>query len=466
MRIKTNTLLAEKSNFGDKRLSKRFSKVCHQFSQNLNGTIPESSGKRSAMKATYNFFHNEKVSVDKMIAAHVEVHQQDRDQISKQTLLVAQDSSDLSFSGKRSASEFGPLLRRKSRGCKLHTSMIISPKGVPVGIFKQSAVIRSDDSFGKSHKRTREPIEDKESYRWLEHFNALQDFFADYPGIEVYNICDREGDFYELLCARRYDNIHFLIRSQYSRTLKDEPNLKIHDKVANSPVRTTFKTNITNRENGKKRKAVLELKYCKVHFELSHPSKYQKGLPTVICWAIQVEEKTPPKGVKPVKWILLTSKEIQRISMAKTIVRYYELRWLIERFFYILKVGAQVTQLQLKTPNRVLKVIAAYSISAVNIMRINYLARVHPDWKVDEIGIGQLECKALYKYARINIDNRLKFDPMHPPSVKEFVWTIARLGGFTNFSNQEHPGLKVFWRGWNVFQTVVKSYKAFLSDDE
>ena len=182
-------------------------------------------------------------------------------------------------------------------------------------------------------------------------------------------------------------------------------------------------------------------------------------------WAIQVEEINSPKSVKPVKWILITTKKVNSVSGAKTIVRYYVLRWLIERFHYILKSGAQVTQLQLGTPKRVLKAIAAYSISAVNIMRINYLARVHPQWTIKQIGVSELEYKALYLYAHINIDERLKFNPLQPPSIREFVITIARLEGFTNYSNQTFPGLKVFWRGWNTYQTIVKSYQSFTQND-
>jgi len=378
--------------------------------------------------------------------------------------LVAQDTTDLSYSTNRSRKSFGPMLRTKNRGCKLHNSLVISPSGIPLGLFKQSAIIRSDDTFGKSHKRTREPLEDKESYRWVEHFNALQDYFAPYPGIEVHSVCDREGDFYELLAARQTKNVHLLVRSQYKRVLKDEPQFDIHSKVAASPVRSTYKINITNRETRKKRKATIDLKYCKVHFELRFPNQYQKGLPAVSLWAIQVEEPNPPKGIKPIKWILLTSKEITSASIAKTIVRYYELRWLVERFHYVLKVGAGVTDLQLETPQRILKAVAAYSISAVNIMRMNYFARTHPKKAVDQIGISTLECKALYTYASANLDSRLSYDSKHPPPIGEFVSIIAQIGGFTNYSNQPHPGLKVFWRGWKTFQTIVKSYEAFFSE--
>lgn len=137
-------------------------------------------------------------------------------------------------------------------------------------------VIRSDDTFGKSHKRTREPIEDKESYRWLEHFNALQDYFSPYPGIEVHSVCDREGDFYELFAARQTKNVHLLVRSQYKRVLKDEPQFDIHSKVAASPVRSTYKLNITDEKHAKNVRLLLVSNIAKCILNSAFPINTKK----------------------------------------------------------------------------------------------------------------------------------------------------------------------------------------------
>ncbi len=463
MLLKNNTLLKSQADFGDVRLNHRLGRICNQISQNLGQSIPQASSNRSEMKATYRFFQNDKVSMDKIIAAHLSVHQRDRDKVHKQVLLVPQDTTGLIYTNKRSGKDFGPINFKNQRGAKLHNSLIISPTGVPVGLFKQSVIIRSDATFGKRNHPKREPIEDKESYRWIEHFNELQDYFEPYPNIEVFSICDREADIFELLSAKRLDHVHLIVRSKHNRIIDPESKARLHQQVASSPLRSTFKIKVTDRKTCKKRTAQVQLRFCPVNFSLSTPNKWQRDLPPISLWLLQIEEINPPKGKKGVKWILLSTKAIQSVAQAKTIVRYYELRWLIERFHFILKSGTQVTQLQLKTPKRILNAVSAYSISAVNLMRINYLAREYPQWSIYEIGITNSEYQALYQYAHVNMDKRLTFNPNAPPTLKEFVITIARLGGFTNFSNQDHPGLKTFWRGWNTYQTILKTFFTFMS---
>ena len=74
---------------------------------------------------------------------------------------------------------------------------------------------------------------------------------------------------------------------------------------------------------------------------------------------MSLEPITPAQ--KGVEWFLLSTKPVEGTGAAKMVVRYYGLRWLIERFHYILKSGANVMDFQLKTPERVLNAVAAYS---------------------------------------------------------------------------------------------------------
>ncbi len=451
------------ADLGDGRLNRRLGKVCNDLGRSLGSSIPQAMQDRSSMKAAYGFFKHEKVGVDKLLHAHVGVHQAGRAGVCRQTLLMPQDTTELDYTGKRPAKEFGPLNYVRKRGCLLHTSMIVSASGVPIGLFKQSSVVRRDADFGKRHNRKREPIGDKESYRWLEHFQACQDYFSPFPNIEVFNICDREGDIFELFAARKASNVHLIVRSQYNRKLPGAAREKLHDKVAASTPKATYKIKVTDRRTCKRRKAVVRLRYLPVDVGLSRPDQWQKHLGPVRLWAVQVAEINPPKGTKPVKWTLLTTKEVASVPDAKTIVRYYELRWVVERFFYILKVGAGVEQLQLTTAKRVLNAVAAYSICAVNLMRVNYLARQHPDWEIARIGVAEWEHEALYRYAGANIDGRIRFNPKDPPTIREFVTTIGRLGGFTNFNKQPFPGLKTFWRGMRAYQIILKTFQSLMS---
>ena len=229
--------------------------------------------------------------MSKIIGAHCSVHQRDRGRVAKQTLLAPQDTTELDFTGKRSAQGFGPMNYDNQRGCKLHNSLITSTSGVPVGLFRQDSIIRKDETFGKRNNRKREPMRDRESYRWPEHFNALQDHFLPTPNIEVFSICDREGDIFELFAARTAPNVHLIVRSRNNRSLMPRPEVDrevdrergavrgIHDKVRRSALRDTYQIKVTDRKTCKKRKATVELRYCRAETGLRDSDKWQRQLP-------------------------------------------------------------------------------------------------------------------------------------------------------------------------------------------
>ena len=458
MSLKNNTRLKETCDFGDKRLNERLGKICNNFSKCLEASIPENHLERSQMKAGYNFFKNKKVSVDKIIEGHRDLHQENRKTIQKQILLCPQDKTELDFTGKKSAKKFGPLNHLKQKGCILQNSLITSEKGVPIGMFKQSSIIRSVKGFSKRNNRgPRQPIEEKETYHWLTHYNDLQDYFRDCPGVEVFCTNDREADIYELFAAKNTENVHLIIRSKHNRTLDEPGKQGLHDKVKSSDVKHTCTIEITDRRTCKKRKTKVELRYTAATIKLGSPSKWQKELPSVKLWAIEVKEINPPKGYEAVQWILLTTYPINSITDALRINGYYVLRWVIERFHYVLKSGAKIKDLQLHEPQRVLNAIAVYSISAVNVMRINYLARFHPGMDAVQAGFEIWHLKVLFAYVKAHIDKRVIFNKNAPPDIRQTVIYIARMGGFTNFSNQVFPRLKTFWKGWNNFNLALNT---------
>jgi hypothetical protein len=42
-----------------------------------------------------------------------------------------------------------------------------------------------------------------------------------------------------------------------------------------------------------------------------------------------------------------------------------------------------------------------------------------------------------------------------PPTRREAVWAIAKLGGFIGRKGDGEPGVKVLWRGWIRLQDIV-----------
>jgi hypothetical protein len=461
MHLKNNSKLKENTDLGDQRLNARYSKICTKLSSNLSGSIPSSHENRDQSKATYRFFDNEKVSPDKLIEGHLSVHQAPLQEGDTSLLLMLQDTSGLVFTGKKGAKQLGPLNYKHNRGFYLHTSLIVSPKGVPIGLFKETFIERTLSKLGKGAERRGLPIEEKETYRWLSHFQAAQDYFANQSKVKILSIADREADFFELLRAYDEDkapNIHYLIRSKHDRRLAGTANQTISDKLDNSPVRGQCEVEVTDRTTAKKRVAKVDIKYEPVAIQLHKPMPGKRHLGAINIGLIQASEINPPKGVKPANWTLLTSHAIESLAEAKQFIRYYALRWLIERFFYILKQGAKVEELQLGTPQRLKNAIATYSVVACNIMRANYLARHHPQLSIFEAGITLQEYEALYQYLHHFVDKRLSYDPLKPPNISQFVEKIAQLGGYIKSKRQPYPGLKTMWRGVKKYELIFKIY--------
>ncbi len=53
-------------------------------------------------------------------------------------------------------------------GFLLHSALALTTGGVPLGLVAQIAWARDLETRGKSAQRKQLPIEDKESYRWLQ----------------------------------------------------------------------------------------------------------------------------------------------------------------------------------------------------------------------------------------------------------------------------------------------------------
>ncbi len=116
-------------------------------------------------------------------------------------------------------------------------------------------------------------------------------------------------------------------------------------------------------------------------------------------------------------------------------MRWYSLRWLIERFHYTLKSGCRIEALQLETAARLLNALATYSIVAWRFMWLLYHARLCPEDSCDRV-LQPVEWKLL----------RRRFEPKsrskQPLTLRQAVRWIAQLGGFLARKHDAEPGLK------------------------
>jgi len=134
---------------------------------------------------------------------------------------------------------------------------------------------------------------------------------------------------------------------------------------------------------------------------------------------------------------------------------WYTYRWRIEQYFFILKSGCQVEELQLETQERLANAAAVYSIVAVRLLSLTYQARQSPDAPCT-VALSDSEWKALYA-----VTHKTTIVPETPPDLKTAVLWIAKLGGFLGRKRDGQPGVKTIWRGFRYLQSLTTMWNLF-----
>lgn len=401
------------------------------------------------------------MTADRQIRYHFETHVRPLlgSRADCQRILQISDTVELDYTGKRSDERLGPLSYEYQHGLHLHNSLLLSSLGHPLGLLKQSYHIREDEFFGKSKERVKLPFQEKESYRWSEHFQAGQELCRQYLGLEVVYVADREADIMELFVERKEPNMHFVIRSRYNRKLADgRRNLVQHINTWSS--QGLYHARVFDEKDKKWRNAQLEVRFGEVEIKLHKAAPAKKHLPPVRLFVVDVTEVTPgiEKG-KRIHWRLFTTLTVQTMQDALLVLQYYLFRWLIERFHFLLKSGgANVEHLQLETPERLKNAITNYSIVAMEAFKLRYLAEKSPNESILDVGITQLEYQVLYTYAKEKVKLKVAYDPLNPPSVKEYCIVLGQIAGFFPSKRQPLPGLKIILRALEKLQLLTDAY--------
>lgn len=178
------------------------------------------------------------------------------------------------------------------------------------------------------------------------------------------------------------------------------------------------------RRSLKSREATLEIRYLKVKIQTPQHLRQSYGEDEIECTIVHAYEIHPIEGVEPIEWFLITNLAVTTVEEAMEKVRWYVHRWKIERFHYILKSGCEIEELQEREAERLKKLILMYSIIAIEILSITYLARETPDASCETM-MNKQEWQILYRIA-----NRTTALPPTVPSIKEVVAYLAKLGGF------------------------------------
>jgi hypothetical protein len=458
--------------FGHIKTSDRFVKTMQTLGSKFGQSIPRSCASVAETEGVYHFLNSSRVT-------HPTILLSERDRLLAEVsdknpavLLSIGDVTTLEYSTRRSAPKMGHVSSKNRHGYQVLSQLVCEADGVPMGLLSQYAWNYKLEELGKRRQRQHLPIEEKESGYYLRQIEELQEYFGDRPATRIIHLFDRAGDVHELLQARQYEHIHYIIRSKNDRKLLGS-NTTIRQFLDQQSVAGCYEIKTQTRSKKSKgllkiekqraqkvnwRPAKLEVSFAKVTLKASNASK-NRPLKPVDVYVVRARELDAPPNVEAVEWTLLSSLPVESLADAFYIIDCYVLRWQIEVFHYTLKQGAKVEQLQLGEVQAVLNAVALYSLLAVQVQRLRYLAEKQPDQPIEQAGYSQQDYYTLATY--LNSVNGLHLDPLKQNvSTSEFVRLISILGG--NHKNTS-IGVRSVWCGMRDFKIVQDAYRVFSS---
>jgi hypothetical protein len=382
------------------------------------------------------------------------------------TVLVVQDTSEIDFTSMKTMEGRGPLNDEGRRGFFLHSLYALSEQGLPLGVLEAELWAREDKSFRQGALRKQKPIEEKESYRWVEGYLATQKAAQQLPQCEVISLSDREGDIYEVFEAwalageKDGPRAQWIIRGQQNRALEgleSAGGAQLLTTLRGAPELGAIEFEVRSRRGRKKQagtsvaveRSARTVRQSLRALRVTPRAPFRRGrkLAAVSFWAVLAEEIDPPAGEEPLRWLLLTSLEVTTLPAAQRIVALYLRRWDIEVFHRVLKTGCRVEQIQLKQEQAVRNSLALYLIIAWRLLYLLHLGRQCPQLPCTVV-FAEEEWKAACTVAAAKkIAGYKKGQPLHEPSLGEFVTLVARLGGHLGRRSDKPPGAQALWQG-------------------
>ena len=429
---------------GDARLNQRLVRIVADKLANPTASIPQASGSWAATKATYRFLSSAQFATDRIRQAHLDAT---RARVTAHhTVLVLQDTTELNYTTHPHTSGLGHLDHALSAGLKVHSGLAATLDGVPLGLVHQTVWAR--DAATKGQKSRKRPQDERESQRWLTTLSEVQQALP--PPTRLIVVADREADIYPLFIEPRDQRTELVIRATYNRALVG--GLKLEDAAAS--VRWAGTRSLTIPGNGARatREALVSIGWTTV--QLLPPKDYPQpaSAPRPSVQLVVVQERDPPAGVKPLRWLLWTTLPVTNWDEAVAVVSAYERRWLIERYHYVLKSGCGIEHLQLEAAERLERALTLCCIVAWRLLWLTYQARETPD----------VPCSAVFArhkwQALVCTIQQSAEPPSEPPTLREAVRMLAQLGGFLARTGDGEPGVKTLWRGLTRLEDIAATW--------
>ena len=416
-------------------------------------------GERAKIKGYYRFVDqpdDAATTPDNILRPHRE--RTLRRMRSEPTVLCVQDGTDLNFATRPGCDGLGVIganqTGAQSLGLHLHSTLAVTPAGLPLGVLNARFVAPAPKAADQDDADNKPP-EERKSARWIEGFRDCADLARELGPGRLVCVADREADDFRLFEERRArPQVDLLVRVKGRRRVAGGRSLL--DALRAAPVRARAAVAIDrltarSKSSGRqarpgraRRNATLALHADSV--ELAPTGREHRGKPPIRLQGVLVEEeRAPPEGVAPIRWLLLTTLAADTPAACRRIVEYYARRCRIEDWHRILKSGCKVEELANRSADRLARA------AAWRIFLMTLLGRDQPDLPPDVL-FSELEIRVLKAFAAEH-----GIDP--PRTLAAAALLAARIGGHIHRPRGPPPGTKVIWRGTATLAGMSLGYR-------
>jgi hypothetical protein len=263
-------------------------------------------------------------------------------------------------------------------------------------------------------------------------------------GARFIHVCDRGADNFEIFCHLLQQRAGWVIRAaQLKRCVRDKTGgeCSLDELLNRAPLQGTYQLEV--RANGKQSARIARMEIRRAPLAMPRPrtgiSRYvrERDIQEILMWVVEAREVNPPKGQKPLRWVLLTSEEVGGFDDAWRVIEWYEKRPIIEEYHKCLKTGCRVEERLYRTGDRLAPVIGMLSVLSVRLLQLKTVARRDPEQPAERV-VPRAWLAAV----------RLLLKPRRPlKTVREFFRGLAQLGGFLGRKGDGEPGWQTIWRG-------------------
>jgi len=435
---------------GDPRREARALAIADRLASSPESTLPEAMGDRAMLEALYRHLASDDVTFEALLAQHIG---RTASRCAASAMLYAlHDTTVCTFPGETHRSGLGRV-NGKKQGFYAHVTLAVSADGnrVPLGLL-------GCELFTRDGER---PIGDGESERWRRGVDGACERVG--GAQNVIHVADRESDMYWLLASLIGAGQRFIVRAKQDRYVEVAgEGLKTLFAAARE-TRQTYELDVpvTARRSagrsGSEKKSfpardarVARLSFAALPLTLRRPKRGAAGQPAQLeVNVVHVFELGPPRGERPIEWLLLTSEAIDSDAAIAKVVEGYRTRWTIEEYFKTVKTGCAFEARQLESFKTLSNLLAYSLILAYAMLLMRALARTDADLPAAALlSDDQVLCLGLMTKRKAG---KLK-------SARDVLDAIAKLG--VHLRSNGAPGWRVLSRGWKKLLDFEAAYQA------